>query len=107
MASYGIRVLGIVSTAIVLIIGGLILLLGTTCAFNGYESQPPNFIAGLVWLLFLVLFILGCALTIVKLAKGISKDEFASLNLASQASPRQVPGHRISDSSIKNGGDPE
>ena len=103
MAGYGVRVLGIVLTAPVLIAGGLILLLGITCAFNGYESQPPNFIAGLVWSLFLVLFVVGCALIIAKLAKGIGEDEFASLDLKSRTLSPQASDHRTYDSSIKNG----
>ena len=78
----GLKLVGIMVVSFFLIIGGLLLLLGTMCAFNGYQSTRPSLGAGLVWTFFLVLFLALGVMVIASLAKGIRTSDLTSLDLS-------------------------
>jgi hypothetical protein len=77
----GLRLLGIIVVSFFLIVGGLLLLMGTMCAFNGYQSSPPSFGAGLVWTFFLVVFLGIGGMVIASLVRGIRTSELSILDL--------------------------
>jgi hypothetical protein len=94
-ASKTLRTLGIVLTSIILVIGGLILLLFTLCAFSGQSTQPSNN-AGLIWSLVLSLFLAVGIFIIATLARGLAhpsglpQPPLINLN-ATGAAPTSTP----------------
>jgi hypothetical protein len=94
----GLKLVGIIVVSFFLIVGGLLLLLGTVCAFNGYGSIRPSISAGLVWTFFLALFLVLGVMAIASLAKGIRTSEMTSLNLARSGEQ----GHKASSERLEH-----